>query len=419
MMDALYMTVFARWPRAVLAIVALLVSSSVVGAEAAGTFPLPNPAANGKAGDKTPPGWTSFSTEGRYGFAVDTEVFHSAPSSVRIEGFTSTGRACLSVNTGELAPVQSYRLGFWYRTSRECALRGFARFLDTRKWRPGRQNGFFMHNFAMRGAPGTFAKASVPAVALAKAGEWREYSTGFSLSADLLKEHPAIRVSIALYGDPNGKAWFDDLSLTQAPPDPLEAETVKPKDLHLNTVLVASPAGGRLAKPAAVLSLPPDGRYDAIAERIQAKVKECSGITLPVRRDPRPQDALKETHVIALGNMATNPFIETLYRHYYTYLDLYYPGRGGHALQSVHNPYGAGHNVILVGGSDDEGVGRAAEALAQRLKPGSPRTNSLVRGKEIGLGWTMDIRLGEGLEPPPPGQPARAWCDYNGDRPST
>ena len=132
MMDALYMTVLRRSPRAILVIVALLVSSSVLGAEAAETFPLPNPAANGKAGDKTPAGWTSFSAEGRYEFAVDTEVFHSAPSSVRIEGFTSTGRACVGVNTGELAPVQSYRLGFWYRTSRECALRGFARFFDCR-----------------------------------------------------------------------------------------------------------------------------------------------------------------------------------------------------------------------------------------------------------------------------------------------
>ena len=213
-----------EYSRTLLVIVALLVSSSVRGAEAAETFPLPNPAANGKAGEKVPAGWTAFSTEGRYEFAVDTEAFHSAPSSVRIEGFTNTGRACVGVNTGELAPVQSYRLGFWYRTSRECALRGFARFLDARK--PDRTgNGFFMHNFAMRGAP----------------GEWREYSTGFSLSADLLKEHPAIRVSISLYGDPNGKVWFDDLSLSQAPPDPLEAETVKPKDLHLNTVLVKKP----------------------------------------------------------------------------------------------------------------------------------------------------------------------------------
>ena len=81
-------------------------------------------------------------------------------------------------------------------------------------------------------------------------------------------------MSIARYGDPNGKVWYDDLSLSQAPPDPLGAETVKPKDLHLNTMLVASSAGGLSAKPAAVLSLLSDGRYDAIAERIRAKVKE-------------------------------------------------------------------------------------------------------------------------------------------------
>ncbi|MBM4082586.1 MAG: hypothetical protein FJ278_22970, partial [Planctomycetes bacterium] len=282
------------------------------------SFPLPNPQASGKAGEKTPPSWTSFSAEGRYEFAVDTEVFHSPPSAVRIQGLSDTGRACVGVNSGELAPVKSYRLDFWYRSSRECALRGFARFTDAKKPEPGGA-GFVTHFFAVRSAP----------------GQWQECSTGFNLTTEQLKEHPSVRVSINLYGDPGGTVWFDDLSLSQAPRSPLEEDTVKLKDLRLNTSLVAD------GKPAAVIALPPDARYDAIAERIQAKLKDCAGVTLPIRRDLKPPDALKETHVVALGNLATSPFVETLYRHYYTYLDLHYPGRGGHVLQSVHNPYGA------------------------------------------------------------------------------
>lgn len=181
--------------------------------------------------------------------------------------------------------------------------------------------------------------------------------------------------------------------------NPLTRPITKLKDLCLETVLAEQGA------PKAVLAIDPSKRYLALAEYIQEKVKECAGAVLPILADASPGEALKGAHVIALGNMATNPFIETLYRRYYTYLDLYYPGKGGYDLRTLHNPYGTGKNVILVGGSDDDGVARAADKLLQKLTPGTP----------LKIGWTMEVKLGDGLTPPPPGGSVAVWGGRGGD----
>ena len=354
-----------------------------------GLAPLPNSRADGNEGDKVPRGWQSpFSTGGRYEHAVDTKVFHSAPSSARIRGFTDSGRACVGMRTGVFSVVPYYRITFWYRTSRTCRLRGFVRFYDGAKPDP-KGNGFFMHNFTMRGA----------------ANQWREFKASFEIPAGLRTDHPTARVGVVLYGDPGGTVWFDDVGFGEGsppPPNPLDQSITKLKDLCLDTIVV------RDGQPQAVLAIGANREHRQLAETIQQKVEQCSGARMPIRTDLAPKEALRQTHVIAIGNMATNPFIEALYRRYYTYLDRYYPGKGGHVVRSVHSPYGAGKNVVMVGGSDDAGVRNAVALLLKSIQP----------GKTITLGWTMDIKLGEGLAPPRPGDKVLAWCNFSGDRPN-
>jgi len=157
------------------------------------------------------------------------------------------------------------------------------------------------------------------------------------------------------------------------------------KDLHLETVLVE----GGSAKAAIITSS--SGRYDASVQRVRDRVRRLTGVELPLYRDNAiPNDILKTRDVIALGNMATNALIDTLYRQYYVILDLTYPGAGGSVVRSLHNPYGTGHNVIFLGGSDDAGVADAAEAFSSELN---------ARGR-LAVGWLMKIRLGKGLNPP-------------------
>ncbi|MCD6359299.1 MAG: hypothetical protein J7M38_00460, partial [Armatimonadetes bacterium] len=168
------------------------------------------------------------------------------------------------------------------------------------------------------------------------------------------------------------------------------------KDLHLNTPLVID------GRPACTL-LVPEGRYAEAVKLVREAIRARTGIEPPLRvitecRDPEP--LLADTHLITFGNMATNPFLFRLYCRWLTLLDLKWPGAGGHALLSLHNPFGNGHNAILVGGSDDEGVVTSARLLADRIAAGEE------------LGWFHDVTLGEGLTPPSlsGGDPIRWWA---------
>ena len=83
-----------------------------------------------------------------------------------------------------------------------------------------------------------------------------------------------------------------------------------------------------------------------------------------------------------------------LYDLSYTFLDRKYPGPGGYVVRSLHSPFGDGRNVLFAGGSDDEGVHRAADALVAKL-----RAAGGTRG-ELSVGWLTEIRLGRGLSLP-------------------
>jgi hypothetical protein len=83
--------------------------------------------------------------------------------------------------------------------------------------------------------------------------------------------------------------------------------------------------------------------------------------------DHDPDDMLSSDRpLIVLGNFADNPTIERLYYHWYTIVDARFPGPGGYFLQTVHDPYGSGQNVVVVGASDDEGLARAATEFVAR-----------------------------------------------------
>ncbi len=178
------------------------------------------------------------------------------------------------------------------------------------------------------------------------------------------------------------------------------------KDLHLGTALV------RGGKPACVL-LVPEGRYAAEVELVREAVRRKTGVTLPVTTLPAdpaapvdPEALLAGTHVITFGNMATNPFLHRLYRRWLTLLDRAWPGPGGHALLTLHNPFGNGWNAVLVGGSADGGVAGSARRLADRIAAAPGAT----------LGRLHDIMLGGGLEPPEPwkGEPMYFWAGVPG-----
>jgi len=168
------------------------------------------------------------------------------------------------------------------------------------------------------------------------------------------------------------------------------------KDLHLDTALVS---GG---VPRAVIVAPADGRHAAAVRALGDRIRLVVGVALPVVQDTMDTERLLGDHnVVVLGNMSTSRFIEKLYQQWYTFLDLWYPGRGGYVLRTLHNPYGTGRNVIFLGGSDDAGVAKAVASFCDRLAP----------GRDLSVGRLMEISLGEGMAPPKVGETVHAWRD--------
>ncbi|MCX6898495.1 MAG: PQQ-binding-like beta-propeller repeat protein [Verrucomicrobia bacterium] len=181
-----------------------------------------------------------------------------------------------------------------------------------------------------------------------------------------------------------------NLRTTPAPPSVRDLTKVKP--LFLETPLVA---GGR-----AVAAIVTPAKYRDIAGRLQSRIHELTGADVPVLDDASLADAQgrwnaagiarRSRSLIALGNFETNRLLPLLYARFYTAVDAFYPGQGGHALHTIHDPWGNGHNIIVAGGSDDDGVRAAADALLAEL---SKRTE----GKDLSLPRLMQLKLSPAL----------------------
>jgi len=210
------------------------------------------------------------------------------------------------------------------------------------------------------------------------------------------------------HADPSVKpvAQFSSAWETRKRPDmPPGKPIAKLKDMCIETVLVER------GEPRCVVVAPAGERYREAERIVGSAIRHVTGVTLSrVIADGQtlPESILAKSNVIAFGNMHTNPLIFRLYAQWLTLLDLWWPGEGGYALLSLHNPYGTGRNVILVGGSDDAGVAASAHALARRIE-------SMGRGVRLALGWLHDVKIGAGLKPPDVGDAISTWAGTPND----
>ncbi|MBI5393747.1 MAG: hypothetical protein HZA91_00465, partial [Verrucomicrobia bacterium] len=169
-------------------------------------------------------------------------------------------------------------------------------------------------------------------------------------------------------------------------PPPVPPQYTKLKDLHLTTHIV------RDGKPAISIVAPASGTYKAQAVRLQAAIEKLSGCKVPIISDDASEAAVPiKGSLIVLGNRSTNATISELYNRYFLLTDLRYPGAGGYEVRTIHNPFGGGHNVILVGGSDAKGVESATDALIAKLK--QPALS-------LSIGRLIEIKLGTGITVP-------------------
>ena len=157
--------------------------------------------------------------------------------------------------------------------------------------------------------------------------------------------------------------YLDNVRLVVSEVTPfMEIEKVKP--LYPQTPLVAED------KAQALIVCPEGDEWRQVARELQTALRERIGAEIPVATaEAVSEEDMRGTQVIALGSVSNNPRLLHLYSHSYTYADDLYPGPGGYVVQSIHDPWGTGRNVLLVGASTVEGAGLGALELVGNVPP--------------------------------------------------
>ncbi|MFW5866325.1 MAG: hypothetical protein ACOCX2_00825, partial [Armatimonadota bacterium] len=193
---------------------------------------------------------------------------------------------------------------------------------------------------------------------------WRQYFA----ASELTPEVAGVRVNLRIYRA-SGTAWFDDVTLREVQQMPIEEPTALRRGLDL-------------AAPEGIGVITADGA-DAQARRIADALRD-RGVRAEVLGDDVDLSA-QGRDLIVLGNLATSRASEFLYRRYYTFEDLYFPGAGGWVLRPVVNPLGDGANLLVVGASDAAGLETATARLLDELA-----------GAEGALQVDLQVETGEG-----------------------
>ncbi|HPA19357.1 MAG TPA: PQQ-binding-like beta-propeller repeat protein [Verrucomicrobiae bacterium] len=145
--------------------------------------------------------------------------------------------------------------------------------------------------------------------------------------------------------------------------------------LRLETPLVES------GRPSAVICHADDPAWRAAAADIQRAIAETTGVTLELKTDGQitPEQMGAQTAIL-LGHLNNNRHVARLYHNFFVCADSAFTGSTGYEIRTVHDPFGTGHNCILVGGSTIEGTREAARTFAESIREkAAPGTLKLGR----------------------------------------
>lgn len=140
------------------------------------------------------------------------------------------------------------------------------------------------------------------------------------------------------------------------------------KTLYPDTTLVN---GGR---PECLIVHADEPGYAGMAEQTARAIKTATGADVPIKPDTEYTKADREKHLICLGRMNNNKLALELYIWHSIASDDWFPGPGSYEVRTVSDPWGTGRNVIMLGGSDRDGVRAAVECFEAMLAGGQTLT---------------------------------------------
>ncbi|MES2375358.1 MAG: FG-GAP-like repeat-containing protein [Bacteroidota bacterium] len=147
------------------------------------------------------------------------------------------------------------------------------------------------------------------------------------------------------------------------------------KPLVFQTVVVDK------GKQNAIIVTPSGIEFQKLAARVQLAIQTATGVKLPIVSAQKIANYRGELtganpvkNMIVLGSFENNGLIAQLYFRGYCAVDRSYPGAAGYVVQTVCDPWGTAANVIVLGGSNLQGVQKATERFCTELPKGSTLT---------------------------------------------
>jgi len=131
----------------------------------------------------------------------------------------------------------------------------------------------------------------------------------------------------------------------------------------------------------AVIVSPQSPDYMDIARNLAKKLGKFPGKTLEILSDSVDLSNIGKGPILVLGNMMDSRIARKLYLEAYDFTDYSWPGAKGYMLRTIRDPFGTGANVLMISGSDVDGVRGAANALMAYVEREGPELNYMNKVK--------------------------------------
>ena len=146
------------------------------------------------------------------------------------------------------------------------------------------------------------------------------------------------------------------------------------KTLYPETALVEN------GQAVSAIIMPDDPELVESGRLLAEKIRKISGIVPEiltvddvVSKDWQVDfEKINKRNLIAPGNINNNRLLAILWGEGYVVADSVYPGEDGYVVRTVHDPFARGINVVVLAGSNPDGVGQAVEIFSEKyLSPTS------------------------------------------------
>jgi len=174
-------------------------------------------------------------------------------------------------------------------------------------------------------------------------------------------------IEIVIGSRPTGNPfdiYLDNFRISEKRYRPI-AELSAAKKLFLKTSIVSA------GKAQCMVVVPRGKGYQASARQLCDKIEELTGARVPITtEDACKLEELRASTTIMMGSINTNRHMVPLYGLGYVLVDDCFPGGDGFVIRTVHDPWGTGKNVVILGSAAEAGVEKAVNEFLGMLKPG-------------------------------------------------